>query len=212
MKKWVLWIVLTAVILTTANCSRSLKDKYDRPSDPPSEFNKSGPTFPIKKMNAQTNKKKNQLTNGIVPARLYIPSIDLHANIEPVSVSNEGQMGVPHSTGRVGYLANGVLPGAVGNAVMDGHVDNYEGPAVFFRLRKLKKGDNITVKNDKGCTITFFVESVDYFKTSEAPLSKIFGPINEPRLNLITCAGKYSRKKREHEGRLVVFAKRAMNG
>jgi late competence protein required for DNA uptake (superfamily II DNA/RNA helicase) len=37
----------------------------------------------------------------------------------------------------------------------------------------------------------------------------IFGPTEERHLNLITCAGRYSRSKKEHEGRLVVFTKLA---
>jgi LPXTG-site transpeptidase (sortase) family protein len=94
---------------------------------------------------------------------------------------------------------------------MDGHVDNYKGPAVFFRLKELKKGDTVIIKNEKGNEITFVVDSVEIYKTSEAPINKIFGPTNEPRLNLITCTGKYSRKKREHEARLVIFTKRLMD-
>ncbi|WP_239616161.1 class F sortase [Cohnella mopanensis] len=152
--------------------------------------------------------KKKWASNGIIPARIYIPAIDVHAEIEPVSVTNKGQMAVPHSTGKVGYLSDGILPGAIGNAIMDGHVDSYVGPAVFFNLKKLKKGDSVYVKNNKGYSVPFIVESVESFQTSEAPIKRIFGHIDEPRLNLITCTGKYSRKKREHEARLVVFTKR----
>ncbi|TVY03343.1 class F sortase [Cohnella terricola] len=147
---------------------------------------------------------------GIVPSRLYIPSIGLHADIEPVGVLENGQMGVPNNTDKVGYLASGILPGAVGNAVMDGHVDHYKGPAIFFRLRTLKKGDEVIVKNDKGHFVSFVVESVEAYKTSEAPIPRIFGPSADPRLNLITCAGKYSRKKKEHQERLVVYTKRSV--
>ncbi|MNN68889.1 hypothetical protein D3C81_1846310 [compost metagenome] len=49
--------------------------------------------------------------------------------------------------------------------------------------------------------------SVEIFKPSEAPIERIFGPTDEIHLNLITCTGKYSRKRKEHEERLVVFAK-----
>jgi len=115
-------------------------------------------------------------------------------------------MGVPKGTDNVGYLSNGVLPGAVGNAVMDGHVDSYVGPAVFFPLRNLSKGDVVIVKDAKGKAIEFAVEAVETYKTADAPIARIFGPTNESRLNLITCTGKYSRKKREHLERLVVYA------
>jgi LPXTG-site transpeptidase (sortase) family protein len=125
-----------------------------------------------------------------------IPAVRIHAIVEPVSVPDKGQMDVPRSTELVGYLSSGVLPGAIGNAIMDGHVDNYKGPAVFFQLKKLKKGNVVIVKNNKECKIQFVVESVEIFKKSEAPIQKFFGAENESRLNLITCTGKYSSKKK----------------
>ncbi|MFB9277270.1 class F sortase [Cohnella cellulosilytica] len=146
--------------------------------------------------------------SGIAPARLFIPALDIHADIETVHVLDNGQMGVPESTDKVGYLSNGVLPGAIGNAVMDGHVDSYVGPAVFFSLRTLTKGDIVIVKDERGKAIEFAVEAVETYPTDAAPIGKIFGSTKEPRLNLITCSGKYSRKKREHLERLVVFTKR----
>ncbi|GIP23545.1 class F sortase [Paenibacillus sp. J22TS3] len=141
---------------------------------------------------------------GIVPYEISIPSVKLQARIEPVSFLKNGQMGVPHNTDRVGFL-KGVLPGNVGNAVMDGHVDTYTGPAVFFPLKRLKQGDFVYIKNNRGCKIRFIVKSVNYYATSEAPTEAIFGPSLKRQLNLITCAGRYSRSRREHEGRLVVY-------
>ncbi|WP_435922176.1 class F sortase [Paenibacillus sp. DYY-L-2] len=108
----------------------------------------------------------------------------------------------------MGLLYPGVLAGAKGNMVMDGHVDSYTGPAVFFDLKKLKPGDAVIVRNrhfDR--TLTYRVESVEVFKKGEAPIERVFGQTDEHRLNLITCTGKYSRKKKEHEERLVVFTK-----
>ncbi|MDI4647371.1 class F sortase [Cohnella hashimotonis] len=157
----------------------------------------------------QKPKRTNTIaSSGIVPARIYIPAIDLHADVASVSVNDNGQMDVPKDDKTVGYLLNGVYPGAIGNAVMDGHYDNYKGAAVFFHLKRLSKGDIVVVKNKDGAAIEFAVESVRSYKTSEAPLSSIFGPSDEARLNLITCSGKYSRSKKEHQERLVVYSKR----
>lgn len=145
---------------------------------------------------------------GIVPAKLSIPALEIDAIIDPVSITENGQMDVPSSTKRVGLLTNGILPGMVGNSVIDGHVDSHTGPAVFYRLKNIKLGDMISIKSKEDCTIDFIVESIEIFKTSEAPLSKIFGPADESRLNLITCTGKFNRKNQEYLERLVVFAKR----
>ncbi|MBO9597159.1 MAG: class F sortase [Cohnella sp.] len=152
--------------------------------------------------------KSKPYPNGITPSRLYIPVIDLHANIESVEVLDNGQMGVPNRSDTVGYLPNGIWPGAVGNAVLDGHYDSRTGPAVFYRLKQLKAGDIIIVKNERGEAIEFAVRSVQTYGKSAAPIPMIFGPTSESRLNLITCAGKFSRKLKEHQERLVVFAAR----
>ncbi|WP_254450253.1 class F sortase [Cohnella herbarum] len=226
-------LVLTiAILVGSTNCgkqSQSEKIVQDLPTNPTSTENKvmeskeskeskepQASKVPnvepkVQELKRVEKPKIKSASKGITPARIYIPAIDVHADIEPVSVTSKGQMGVPNSTGRVGYLSSGILPGAVGNAIMDGHVDSYEGPAVFFDLKKLKKGDSVIVKNDKGYSIPFIVESVESFRTSEAPIQRIFGHADEPRLNLITCTGKYSRKKREHEERLIVFTKRLMD-
>ncbi len=154
------------------------------------------------------HQKSKSYPNGITPSRLYIPAIDLHANVEFVEVLDNGQMGVPNRSDAVGYLPNGTLPGAAGNAVMDGHYDSRNGPAVFYRLKQLKTGDIIVVKNERGEAIEFAVQSVRTYGKSAAPIAMIFGPSAEPRLNLITCAGKFSRKLKEHQERLVVFTTR----
>jgi LPXTG-site transpeptidase (sortase) family protein len=207
MRKWILFIWAIIVITGSASCTRSIEQKNDHsPKLTKTELIRKD-TKKIDKM----IKIKDIADKGIVPAKLYIPALRIQAIVEPVYVSDKGQMGVPRSTERVGYLSSGVLPGAIGNAIMDGHVDNYKGPAVFFQLKQLKKGDAVIVKNDTGCKIQFVVDSVEIYKTSEAPLPKIFGSTKESRLNLITCTGRYSRKKKEHEARLVVYTKRLTN-
>lgn len=58
-----------------------------------------------------------------------------------------------------------------------------------------------------GEKLTYIVESVEIYTTAEAPMERIFGKSTEARMNLITCTGRYSRKKKEHEKRLIVFTK-----
>ncbi|WP_213504660.1 class F sortase [Paenibacillus faecis] len=142
------------------------------------------------------------------PTQLIIPAIKVSAKVIPVGVLDNGQMDVPKDTESVGILYPGVVAGERGNMVMDGHVDSYTGPAVFFNLKKLSPGDAIIVRNQHSDqSMTYRVESVEAFKTSEAPIERVFGPSSGYKLNLITCTGRYSRKKKEHEERLVIFAK-----
>lgn len=194
-------VVIMSFLISSAGCSSSIEPSHHSSSTPieaESEY-KEQIIVPIE--------IKSKPFPGIIPLEISIPAVHIHAMVEPLTNIRNGQMGAPTNVDRVGYLASGILPGAVGNAIMDGHVDSYTGPAAFYSLKKLKKGDIVYVTGAHGCEVQFIVESVNYYLTAEAPINTIFGPSNEHRLNLITCAGRYSRSRHEHEGRLVVFTK-----
>lgn len=142
-----------------------------------------------------------------MPDRLEIPSIAVKTAIKPVTILANGQMDVPKDTDVAGILYPGILPGEKGNVIIDGHVDSYTGPAVFYKLKKLKPGDRIILSDKKHRQLVYTVESTATYAPADAPVERIFGKTEEYRLNLITCTGRYSRKKKEHEHRLVIFAK-----
>jgi sortase (surface protein transpeptidase) len=200
--KWFSRVTILLILLITVSCSSSAEHRGNSTrASHKSEIQQTQKAKPIQVI--------NKPFLGIIPHKIDIPAVRIHSIIEPVTYLENGQMGVPGNTDRVGYLSTAVLPGAVGNAIMDGHVDTYTGPAVFYPLKKLKRGDHVYVTGDNGCKLQFVVESVKFYLTPEAPIQMIFGPTEERRLNLITCAGRYSRSKKEHEGRLVVFTKLA---
>ncbi|MFF2483320.1 class F sortase [Paenibacillus sp. NPDC058071] len=146
------------------------------------------------------------LPGKIIPNTLWIPSVSIKAPIEPVKLLENGQMGVPESSEVAGLFIEGVLPGEEGNALIAGHVDNYTGPAIFYPLKRLKPGHPIILSDENGKYLVYMVDAVESYLTAEAPLDRIFGDTDKERLNIITCAGKYDRKKKEHEKRLVVYA------
>ncbi|MED4750995.1 class F sortase [Brevibacillus choshinensis] len=161
---------------------------------------KYGPFLPAKKIPA------TPLVQGIIPKTLQIPAIQLSTLVEPVGVLQNGQMDVPKAFDRVGILAPWTRPGMKGNAVIAGHFDHYTGPAVFYNLRKLQPGDHIKVSDAAGKILTFQVNRVESFLADQAPIEKIFGDTDGSHLNLITCSGKFNKKKQEHARRLVVFS------
>ncbi|EIT84316.1 Peptidase C60 sortase A and B [Fictibacillus macauensis ZFHKF-1] len=142
---------------------------------------------------------------SIVPTKLSIPAIHVKASIEKVGVLDNGQLGVPSSEESVGWYKDGVKPGERGNAVIDGHVDSRDGPAVFFDLKKVTPGDTVMLNDQKGKVLTFVVRNVKSYVTDKAPLPLIFGESKGRHLNLITCTGVFNSEKRTHEKRLVVY-------
>ncbi|MGG1659721.1 class F sortase [Brevibacillus sp. NRS-1366] len=181
---------------------KKANSKQDRIIYGPVRPLKYGPFLPLKKMIVQAK----PLAEGIMPKRIEIPTIGLFAVVEPVGVLANGQMDVPKAFDHVGVLSPWTKPGMKGNAVMAGHFDHYTGPAIFYNLRKLQPGDQINLFEENGKKLTFQVKKVESYLTNEAPIDEIFGSSDDSHLNLITCAGKFNKKKQEHARRLVVFS------
>ena len=141
------------------------------------------------------------------PSRLVIPTIGVDAAVESVGLTHDGAMDVPSGPYTVGWYRLGTPPGAVGSAVIGGHVDYRSvGPAVFWRLRELVPGDTLVVVTEDGDERRFRVTEVVSYATASVPLERVFGPAASPRLNLITCDGTFNARERNYDQRLVVYA------
>jgi len=86
-----------------------------------------------------------------------------------------------------------------------GHVDNAEGPAVFYDLGALAKGHTIEVDRRDGSVAVFTVDAVEVYDARAFPDEKVYGAADRPELRVITCGGGYS-KKTGYRGNVVVFA------
>ena len=139
------------------------------------------------------------------PSRLLVPTINVNAPVEPVGMDSQGRMGVPSQASSVAWFKLGSAPGDVGNAVIAGHLDWTNGPAVFWYLGRLHRGDVITVVRSDGSSVKFVADSsttVPYDSSTDS-LFTIDGP---PSLTLITCAGAWDRQRGTYLQRLVVHA------
>jgi sortase (surface protein transpeptidase) len=141
--------------------------------------------------------------------QLAIPSIQVNAPIEPVAVAANGTMAMPqeHPWDDVGWYQAGARPGALGSAVIAGHLDRPGGsPAVFWNLRAIKIGVEIQIKDVRGDTNSFRVIRVTTYPPDRAPIFQIFNDASGKYLNLITCAGDWEPEEHQTSLRLVVYA------
>ena len=145
------------------------------------------------------------MTSG---ARLLIPALGVDAPIEPVGVLSNGALNVPHKnpwTG-VGWYRDGPVPGQLGSAVIDGHLDRPRGvPAVFWNLHQLHRGDTVTIVAAQGAALHFHVLRSQAYQPDKAPLDKIYADTSGRYLNLITCAGAWLPSQHQTAKRLVVY-------
>jgi LPXTG-site transpeptidase (sortase) family protein len=140
-------------------------------------------------------------------ARLTIPAIDVDARVISLGVDSDGVMQSPDNPTDVAWYTFAAHPGYPGNVVLAGHVDyvNY-GPAVFWRLRDLKKGDDIYIALQDGSSFHYRVTSLTNYDDATAPVADIVGPTATPVVTLITCTGVFDSAAHNYNQRLVVRA------
>jgi LPXTG-site transpeptidase (sortase) family protein len=104
-----------------------------------------------------------------------------------------------------GWYDFSAVPGAAGNAVIVGHVDTYIGPAVFYRLYRLRPGDLVYVDAD-GTGRRFDVTSVREMPKPSFPVNQVFGSTKRHILWLITCGGAFDNETRHYLDNIIVSA------
>jgi sortase (surface protein transpeptidase) len=124
-----------------------------------------------------------------------------------LSLTRSGSLDVPPARNKnlAGWYEAGTMPGETGTAIVAGHVDNAEGPAVFYDLGALKRGARIDVDRRDGSVAVFTVDAVEVYAANNFPDDKVYGAAPRPELRVITCGGGYS-KSTGYLGNVVVFA------
>ncbi|MFG2883587.1 class F sortase [Streptomyces sp. NPDC048297] len=140
--------------------------------------------------------------------RIRIPAIQVDAPVIPVGLDTNGWVGAPppDDPNLAGWFTGAVSPGEKGTSVIVGHVDNQQGPAVFYGLGALKKGNRVEVLRKDGKSAVFEIYGVEVFEKSKFPGDRVYGSKGTPELRVITCGGGFS-KQNGYDGNVVVFAR-----
>lgn len=143
------------------------------------------------------------------PRRLVIPTINVVTGVVPLDLRSDGSLEVPKDFTVAGWYIDGPEPGEPGPAVIVGHLDSHDGPAVFFRLPELTPGHEIVVETADGSSFVFVVERVEHHPKDRFPTDAVYGATSERALRLITCGGTFDRSAGSYRDNLVVFARLA---
>lgn len=207
---------ITAVVVATAGQQRA-------PSPPATSSRAAAPsppgTHPATRTGARgipsTSSGARPTTQGPVlprstPVALDIPELGINGTrLVRLGLAQDGSIQVP-PTGNgspAGWFAGSPTPGELGPAVLLGHVDSAEaGPAVFFRLGDLRRGDTATVRRSDGTAAVFTVDRVEEYAKASFPTLRVFGNTTRAELRLITCGGHFDPHKGSYQDNVVVFA------
>jgi sortase (surface protein transpeptidase) len=140
------------------------------------------------------------------PVSLTIPLIGVHTQLITLGLTSSGTLQVPSSTSVAGWYTGSPRPGAIGSAIIVGHIDSISGPGVFFRLAELRAGDKIYVTRADGTLVEFRVTSVQEYPKDQFPTQAVYGPTPDPELRLITCGGAFDSATGHYLSNIVVYA------
>ncbi|MGB7447680.1 MAG: sortase [Ornithinimicrobium sp.] len=145
----------------------------------------------------------------VEPISVAIPSIDVSSTLVELGLNADNSLEVPQDYSRAGWYEPGSYPGDSGGppALIVGHVDNSEGPAVFYALDQLRKGDEILVTRTDGSTAVFIVYGAKQYPKDSLPTDKLYAERAGSEIVLITCSGDFDSEAGSYLDNYVVRAK-----
>ena len=140
------------------------------------------------------------------PTSLVIPAIGVTTSLVRLGLTSTGALQVPPTTAIAGWYTGSPRPGAIGSAVIAGHIDSRQGPGVFYRLSQLQRGDRVYVRRADGSLAVFKVTEVQMYPKDAFPTTAVYGATPTPELRLITCGGTFDYGTGSYLSNTVVYA------
>ncbi|GAA2312357.1 hypothetical protein GCM10010149_74070 [Nonomuraea roseoviolacea subsp. roseoviolacea] len=159
-------------------------------------------------MFGKTQLGTQQAAAKVVPESIDIPSIDVEAPLMKLGLTKDGEVELPpfEKPKVAGWYSGSAVPGEKGASVIVGHVDTKTAPAVFYKLRKMRKGELVKVERSDGKVATYKVEAVEQVHKDHFPAKKVYV---DDGLKLVTCGGTFDYAKGEYIDNIIVYASRA---
>ena len=141
------------------------------------------------------------------PVALRIPAIGVDTRgIVDLGLDRTGRLEAPKDFAKTGWYAGGPTPGEFGPAVIGGHVDSQSGPAVFYRLGALRKGDVAEVTRADKSVARFVIDRVARYSKADFPTATVYGNTTDrAELRLITCGGAFDQSTGHYVDNIVAF-------
>ena len=140
------------------------------------------------------------------PVGLIIPAIGVRSGLVHLGLTSSGALQVPATTAVAGWYTGSARPGALGAAVIAGHIDSLSGPGVFFRLSLLRPGTRVYIRRAGGSLAVFKVTAVHSYLKTRFPTAAVYGPVADAELRLITCGGTFDYATGHYLSNVIVYA------
>jgi sortase (surface protein transpeptidase) len=163
------------------------------------------PTRPPSTAPAKGTVKPSAVATRSTPVTLRIPAIGVSLALSTLGLNPDGTVQVPGKDQQPGWFRLGPTPGQLGSAVILGHVDDYKGPAAFYRLRALRPGDAVDVGLADGRIAHFAVRTVASYLKTQFPAQQVYAPHGYAALQLVTCGGQFDSASGHYLSNVVAY-------
>jgi hypothetical protein len=125
------------------------------------------------------------------PVSLEIPRLKVRTELLSLGRNPDGSLEVPSPAHvqQAGWYRYGAAPGSLGPAVITGHAESGDGPAVFHRLGELMPGDHVAVLRRDHRVAVFRIDRVERVDQGRFPTRRVYGQVSYPGIRLITLGG-----------------------
>lgn len=141
-----------------------------------------------------------------LPVRLIVPEIDVRTRLIHLGLTKSGALQVPPTASVAGWYTGSPRPGDIGSSIIIGHIDSLQGPGIFYRLRLLRPGQRVYIRQAGGKLAVFRVNAVHMYLKARFPTATVYGPTPDAQLRLITCGGVFDPATGHYLSNVVAFA------
>jgi sortase (surface protein transpeptidase) len=181
-------------------------DASDHPRHVPATTSTTRPPVEPKPKPAPKAAPKPARPANFAPVAVSVPSVGIHTALVRLGLNPDHTLEVPRDFDVAGWYVYRPVPGDRGPSIIAGHVDSKRGPAVFFRLKDVKPGAEVSVRRSDGSLAVFKVTALEEHSKNAFPTAHVYGPTPRRELRLLTCGGVFNRSTGHYDDNIIVFA------
>jgi hypothetical protein len=163
-----------------------------------------GAAGPVGRISGPSRRSKHSTVAK--PEWLAVPAIGVFTTLVRLGLTAQDTLQVPPTAGVAGWYTGSPRPGEIGSSIIAGHIDSRLGPGVFFRLGQLGRGDYIYVIRADHTVGVFEVTALRSYAKASFPREKVYGPVPDAELRLITCGGIFDYATGSYLSNVVAYA------
>jgi sortase (surface protein transpeptidase) len=182
-----------------------VQGRHDEPKPPPGALTSRSAPSSVK-LSAKT--VANYHVPPANPRYIAIPAIGIgNTPVLSLGLLKNGAIATPGNIYETGWYDGSSRPGQSGAMFIYGHVSSWTATGIFYNLKKLVPGDDITITRGDNKTYTYKVATTKLYPYNNVNMNQVLAAVDagKPGLNLMTCTGQVIKGTSEFSQRLVVF-------